>query len=200
MADQQDSHVYHFTDTGRLPWIVAEQQLRPGRNQIGGYPDPDFVWATTSAYGDRTASGMYGYRGGRTALVRLTLHAEDFEPWLGVGERYPQWTPEQVHRLEAAARKRGETCFDAWRIRTEPLPLSRIIRVEAKFYTGSWWDIELGPVLTPHRGPEAADVAIAAIVLKDEVHMSIRHEEPGAPTIYSVTRVPVEDWKRAVLL
>ncbi len=35
-------HVYHYTDTGRLPWILQSGELRPGRNKIAGYPD-DFT-------------------------------------------------------------------------------------------------------------------------------------------------------------
>ena len=81
--------IYHFTDTTRLPWIVAAGELRPGRNQIGGYP-VDFLWATTNCHGDRTAAGMLGYRHGASALVRIALHEEDFETWPAILERFPQ--------------------------------------------------------------------------------------------------------------
>ena len=43
------TELYHFTDTVRLPWIVDADGLRLYRNQIGGLPSPDFLWATTSS-------------------------------------------------------------------------------------------------------------------------------------------------------
>jgi hypothetical protein len=49
--------LYHFTNTARLLWIVGAKELRPNCNQIGGFPSPDFLWATTRSQGDRTASG-----------------------------------------------------------------------------------------------------------------------------------------------
>jgi hypothetical protein len=50
------NRVYHFTSIFRLPWILASAELQPGRNKIGGLPDPDFLWATTSDKGSRSAS------------------------------------------------------------------------------------------------------------------------------------------------
>jgi hypothetical protein len=83
-------HVYHFTDTARLPWILRSGELRPGANRVGGYPDPDFLWATVDSRGARSASGGgQGYREGLVRLVRFTLRAEDFEPWPGILRRYP---------------------------------------------------------------------------------------------------------------
>jgi hypothetical protein len=38
--------LYRFTRTARLPWIVGAKELRPNRNQIGGFPSPDFFRAT----------------------------------------------------------------------------------------------------------------------------------------------------------
>jgi hypothetical protein len=86
--------VYHFTCAGCLPWIIAAGELRAGRNQKGNFPKPDFLWATTDRRGDRTASAWASYRKG-SALVRLTLHADDFELWPDIVSRFPQWTPNQ---------------------------------------------------------------------------------------------------------
>jgi len=33
-------------------------------------------------------------------MVRLTLLAADFEPWLGIHERFPSWALEPQQRLE----------------------------------------------------------------------------------------------------
>jgi hypothetical protein len=49
--------VYHFTDSAHLPWILSDGELRAGANKIGGYPAPEFVWATTEDRGSRTATG-----------------------------------------------------------------------------------------------------------------------------------------------
>ena len=155
--------VYHFTCTARLPWIVAAGELQPGRNQIGGYP-VDFLWATTNLQGDRTASAELGYVAGMTALVRLTLHAEDFELWPAILKRFPQWTPEHVRRLEAVARRRGETNFEHWRARAEALPLSRVIRVEAKVYTGKWQTIDPSEVCLRHPAPALRGVRLNGVV------------------------------------
>ena len=38
--------LFHFTDTVRLPWIVRAGGLRPGRNKVGSYPTPEFIWAS----------------------------------------------------------------------------------------------------------------------------------------------------------
>ena len=46
--------VYHFTDTARF---LRDSELRPGRNKIGAFPDPEFLWATSNAIGDCTARG-----------------------------------------------------------------------------------------------------------------------------------------------
>ena len=53
------------------------------------------------------AGGARGYREGLCRLVRFTLDSEDFEPWSGIGSRYPTWTPNQIARLEQSGRRRG---------------------------------------------------------------------------------------------
>ena len=35
--------LYDFTDAGRLPFILQSCVLNPSRNQIGGFPAPDFL-------------------------------------------------------------------------------------------------------------------------------------------------------------
>ncbi|WP_028168711.1 hypothetical protein [Bradyrhizobium elkanii] len=183
--------LYHFTCTARLPWIVATKELRPDRNQIGGFPSPDFLWATTRSQGDRTAAGMQGYRRGVTALVRLTLFAEDFEPWPAITARFPQWTIEHVRQLEAAARGRGETNFECWRARAEPLPLSRIIGAKAKTYTGRWRDLELAFVQHP------GNRDLRGIILNDEVYCSLQHVRDGYPIGYVAERMSLAEWSAA---
>lgn len=182
-------NVYHFTCTARLPWIIASRELRPYRNSIGGFPNPDFVWATTRPQGDRTAVGMIGYRRGGTALVRLTLSADDFQPWPAITERFPKWKPEHVRRLEAAARSMGEPHIDCWRARAEPLPLPRIIEAEAKSYTGRWQTIGLEYLQHPR------EPAVRGIVLNNVVYYAAQSSTEGHIG-YSAGKMSTAEWQR----
>ncbi|MCJ2052004.1 hypothetical protein [Methylobacterium sp. J-070] len=140
------SVVYHYTDTGRLPFILLEGQLKPGRNQIGHYPDPDFLWATTSPLGDRTAAASVdACRAGRVRLVRFVLQAEDFEPWHTIVSRFPAWTPELISSVELAAA--GKSRPQNWRCRSGSLRVERWLAVETRSYTDKVWR----PLPTPWR-------------------------------------------------
>jgi hypothetical protein len=145
--------VYHFTDLVRFTWIAASGELQPSRNKAGGYPDPDFVWATTDGRGCRTAAGLGNWsreqvkRDIELPVVRLTLDAEDFEPWRAIAPRYPAWTPRHIDALEASAIKRRDDPR-TWRCRVEPLSLSRVRLIEARTYTSSWRPIELPTEIT----------------------------------------------------
>lgn len=130
--------VYHFTDTARLPHILFSGELQAGRNRIGGFPDPDFLWATTSSHGDRTASAsMPALRDGRVRLVRFTLDAQDFEPWDTIVSRIPAWTAIHITRLERAAI--GKSRPQDWRCRLDPLPADRWVCIETRSYTDKVW-------------------------------------------------------------
>ncbi len=177
--------LYHFTCTARLPWIVDENGLRLYRNQIGGLRSPDFLWATTSSLVDPAVSEIEGYREHVAALVRLTLFSEDFEPWSSIIARLSPSTIEHMRRLEANARPRGQEGFELWHARTEPLPLSRIIRAEAKTYTGSWQAIELPCLQHP------SNTALRGIILDDKVYCSHRIEAAGTSIAEIVS---VADW------
>ena len=103
--------LFHFTDTARLPWIVASGELRRGDNRLGDYP-VDFLWATTSDKGDPTAAwackrGRKAYREGRSRQVRFTLDREDFAPWRDIVGRFSEWTPKYIATLESSGRKMG---------------------------------------------------------------------------------------------
>jgi hypothetical protein len=185
-------HVYHFTDTARLPWIVETGELRPGRNQIGGFP-VDFLWATTNAQGDRTASAMQLYRKGVTALVRLTLRVADFELWPDILERFPQWTSEHARLLEAAARRRGETNFGRWRARAEALPLSSVISVGAKTYSRNWKAVDLQDARLRH----LKDPTARGVLLNGSVYFSIQRAKPGQVPEYATGQVSLEGWHRS---
>jgi hypothetical protein len=77
-------HVYHFTDTARLPWILESGMLRVDRGAIGKYPTK-FVWATTLLNGDPTCTALSrnqtleSRQNGSLRLVRFTFNASDFD-------------------------------------------------------------------------------------------------------------------------
>ena len=149
--------VYHFSDTARLPWILRSGELRPGRNRIGGFPDPDFLWATTEAAGDLTSSANRGepYRSGKMRHVRFALESALFFPWQQVAERFPQWTVDEMERLVRAAK--GSAKPSAWWCCADPVPLSSCLYIETRSYNDNRWvslprDAEARPVDGLHGG------------------------------------------------
>lgn len=127
--------VYHFTDTARLPWILHSDELRSSTNKIGGFPSPDFLWATLDPKGDRTASGQREhYRRGVTRLVRFTLSAQDFEPWREIVRSFPAWTPEHISRIERFGANPA-----LWRCRIEPLRREHWIAIDSRSYAVARW-------------------------------------------------------------
>jgi|1185.fasta_scaffold127551_2 hypothetical protein len=182
--------VFHFTDTARLPWILASGELRPGRNQLGGFPDPDFLWATTSPIGDRSASGGYqGYREGVTRLVRITLQAEDFEPWPQITARFPAWTADHSRRLESAARQSSP---QGWRCRVEPLPRHRWLAIETRTYVDKQWRALPLDVLPGALDPVAVNMSpsdkVLGIEIDGQVYCSTQGEGPNGSYSYQVAR------------
>ncbi|MCJ2098972.1 hypothetical protein [Methylobacterium sp. E-046] len=139
--------VYHYTDTARLPWILRDGVLRPSRNSIGDFPDPDFLWATTMPIPDATASScgpaaLAALRDGRTRSVRFTLRASDFEAWPDITAGFAAWTLSEVRRLEKAART---TTSRPWRCRVDPLPREAWLTVETRcFRDRDWTPVDTG--------------------------------------------------------
>lgn len=130
--------LYHYTDTARLPWILQDGFLRPGRNRIGGFPDPDFLWATTQAIPDRTASAEFdAMRKGLTRCVRFILSPADFERWPDATASFSAWTLEQIARLEHAAR--GKSSPGDWRCRAAALPRASWLGIETRRYRDNGW-------------------------------------------------------------
>lgn len=135
-------HVYHFTDSARLSWILHDGELKPGRARVGGFPDPDFLWATTNSRGDRTASGgLGGYKEGAVRLVRITLHQDDFVPWPDAAADHDEWTPALITKLEAAAAVLGTTRTDiaGWWCRSSSVPLARFVAVDTRTWRNNIW-------------------------------------------------------------
>jgi len=138
-GQDRPSHVYHFTDTARLPWILRSGRLRPGANRIGDFPDPDFLWATTDPVGDLTSSAERGpyYRSGKTRHVRFTFDVALFFSWSEVFQRYPQWTEQQVERLHRAAE--GKSNPVRWWCSADPIPIARCTAIHTRSYADNRW-------------------------------------------------------------
>jgi hypothetical protein len=159
-------HVYHFTDTARLPWILKAGVLLPGQLAKEGWVVIDFLWATTSAQGEDTAASACGWYLTRahywdcTREVRITLAAEDFEPWgLEIFKRHPLWQPafdepETLEHIERLKRQCGLAATKKWRVRIDPLPLSRVIRIDIRLGLDRWkrFDMTTGVHLVANGG------------------------------------------------
>jgi hypothetical protein len=137
--------VYHHTDIAHLPWILRDQALKPGDNEIGDFPY-DFLWATTDPLGDPTASSAgatarAGYRDGLIANVRFVLASEDFAPWAEMKASYPRWELRHIAILESAAIKMGASPrqIAEWQCRLEPLPASEWLAVEFRTWRNPRW-------------------------------------------------------------
>lgn len=180
--------IYHFTDTARLPWILRDGELQPGRTRIGGLPDPDFLWATASARGDRTASaGIGAYKEGLVRLVRIALRQEDFQRWRIASADHPDWTSEHIDTLERSARAAGATDsdIDGWYCRSTALPTSRFISIESRSWTDNRWrGLEVTPdtVIYAKRGDRVA----AGVEISGIRYFSERVDRPDGGRGYSI--------------
>ena len=127
--------IYHYTSALHLPHILADGALRPGRSTQGGFPKPDFLWATTNGAGDPTVTFYDAYRAGRIAMVRFGLDPSTFFPWAEARERNPAWTEDHVRRLEERARGASPA---EWRCSMEPYPMEEVQSLSIRTYTGRW--------------------------------------------------------------
>lgn len=69
--------------------------------------------------------------------MRFTLAADDFEPWLTVIGRYPEWTP--MDRKSSKGRAHGQSTL-GWYCRPDSLPLVRVIAVDTRAYSSHRWE------------------------------------------------------------
>ncbi|UWU29139.1 hypothetical protein N2600_03975 [Rhizobium sp. WSM1274] len=132
---------YHYTSSMHLPWILASGELRPSGNNIRNFPSPDFVWATTTVDGDRTASASTShraYRAGMMLQVRVTFDASHFFAWQEVGVKFPQWTGAHIGTLEASARAMRSNPA-TWLCRDQPLSLQHAMAFDIRSYASSKW-------------------------------------------------------------
>jgi hypothetical protein len=183
--------VYHISDTIHLPWIIASGELRPGIIKDVGIGLSRFLWGTTNPRGDLTSrpqrrinwpekfggdydpllihANQYAWQAGVFHMVRFTLVAEDFMSLdETVRSGVANWTPEEVaEMIELDQRLYGEFSHKRWRLRHDPLPLSRVLKVETTSYddreTERWHPFDIGAkgVLLRPRDPRRKGVRIA---------------------------------------
>lgn len=171
--------VYHFTDTINLPWILASGALRPSLISNTGIGMTRFLWGTTNPLGDLTAGPFvrihnerlaHRWRRGEFHLVRFTLAADEFLTWSEIVHA-SNWTPEEVAALvEDDQRRYGEYGHKRWRLRRDPIPLHRVLKVETTSFddaeTERWWPLDICPrrrggVLLRPNDPKRKGVRIA---------------------------------------
>jgi hypothetical protein len=180
--------VYHFTDSARLPWILRDQMLKPGSNNIGDFPD-DFLWATPDHMGDPTASSAVAkneYREGRIAHVRFTLTDADFMPWDAMKAAHPRWQARHIAILESAAIKMGALPqqIAQWQCRLEPLRADRWLAVEFRTWRNPRWR-----AVQPD-APRPVGSAGMGILLDGVVFYSQRRGgADGKPTSYACAKL-----------
>jgi hypothetical protein len=118
--------------------------------------------------------------------VRFTLAADDFEPWLTVLARYPEWTTKHIASLRDSARSRGQAT-SGWYCRPEPLPIAKVCAVHTRAYTShSWEPFELSRAVV-FDGPESVptpNVDSCGIMLGAKIYWSSR-EMRGEETFYT---------------
>lgn len=177
--------IYHFTSTAHLPWIIESGELRAGRNKIGGFPDPDFVWATSNELGDRTSTGMASpaYRTGATWAVRMTLDPVGFAHWSLVPILFPQWTADHVARLDQAAR--GSDPRDWW-CTPGPVPLASVVAIEARSYQNNTWK----PVEPAVTSIWSGGTKWLGIQIGDRTFFSAKRIGPHGQDAYEIGRQP----------
>jgi hypothetical protein len=172
------SAVFHFTDSGRLPWMLSSGVIRPTLSKIGGFP-PDFVWATSTSNGDKTSSSYGPYRAGMVNLVRIKLRSDDFVPWTGA-TLPPEWTAAHIRMLERAARRDGVSPATCW-IRRDALSLDAVECIHFKSWSSKWLEF-------PADAQAAVEGDVAHVQVGTLVWVSKRGIGPQGSAAYSIMR------------
>jgi hypothetical protein len=140
--------VYHFTSTSHLPWILKAHKLVPNHDNSLDFPSSYLLWATTNAEGDRSIPSIFKrtyideWERDFVRLVRFTLDIGDFEPWLEIIKRFPQWAPKDVKLTELEDDSVWDIPPSTWQCRTEPLPMERWLAVETRTQSGPWKPVD----------------------------------------------------------
>jgi hypothetical protein len=161
----------------------------------------DFVHATSNQHGEKTALAMLSdpdgkfYRGSSYARIRFTLDADDFEQWLTVVGRYPEWTPKMIKALHDRGHENGSSPY-SWYARAKPLPLDKVVGVHTMEYPDNRWrpfDWSVAVISTVQGRPDIMGVRIG-----DRIFFSERYVDPDGITAYRFKpAVPVATFAQA---
>jgi hypothetical protein len=186
---------YYYTNTVELPWIIECNELRAGTSRIGGLAR-EMLWVTTNPNGDgistaMSPAGLTLWCAGVTQLVRLTVNAGDFVPIPELVEAHTEWTAGQVAHLAKEARAMGEFVMANWLCRSDPLPLARILRAEAKLRpSGRWTEIDLSPERCINLGQTTR-----GLIIGSDVYVARRKRLSDGNTEYDyIARYPAIDF------
>lgn len=129
--------LYHFTDSARLPYILADEVLRPGKNRGGHFPN-EFLWTSEVAAGEQTANYSFGgwYKSGEIYAVRFVLNGDGFFHWSEIKTHEPNWTDRHDQMLLRASRGADTS---KWWCRIEGVPLSDVLAIEGRTYRDNRW-------------------------------------------------------------
>lgn len=194
-------NLYHFTDSMRLARILRSVELRPATYVDAMAGARDFVHATSNQHGEKTAATTMSdpdrkfYRGRSYAKVRFTLDAADFEQWLTVIGRYPEWTPKMIKALEDRGHENGSSPY-SWYARAEPLPLDKVVAVHTMEYPDNRWrpfDLSVAEISTVEGRPD-----IMCVRIGDEIFFSERFVDLDGITGYKFKpAVPLSTFAQA---
>ena len=135
-----------------LPWIIADGKLRPSADGFIG--NRRYLWATRNPVGEKTSLAIYTldrnntadettdelYQYGQAQLIRFTLPDRGFIPWQEF-VRTPTFTKRERARL-AKFDSNKNTDHKNWCVLPRALPLSSVLKVEAKLYGDDWRPIK----------------------------------------------------------
>jgi hypothetical protein len=187
------NHVYHFTDTMRLPWILDSGELCSGtasKVEFEGLPGLDFVWATTNEQRARSATAFWDntrYKDGKVWAVRFTLGADDFEPWPEATKRFPEWTDDRLKRFNETSR--GDNPAD-WRTHIGSLCRTKWLAIHARGYLEPWREVPLDLAVYTHPHP-IRGLPVKTILFGGHGFSSMRTSEN--PVCYGFWMVDVEE-------
>lgn len=123
------SHVYKFTDTAHLPWILQREYLSVRPHP--GVPRPELLWVADLDDSDLVTTDMNAHQSGQINMVRFTLNSEDFVTWEKMQERFPILIGHEPDLPDGVT-------IDQCLCRDEILPLDRVQLIETKTYASVW--------------------------------------------------------------
>jgi hypothetical protein len=176
-------HVYHYTCSAQLPFIIVSGELRLEGEIFAGCPA--YLWATANPNDEPTASGHSPdwedtFREGSIARVRLTLDADHFKPWPQVRAKgkNTRWKG-FFEGLDTCGREAGSNPDDWW-CRRQPLPLRKVIAAHTMVNGEAWTPYDIG-------NPDMCGVDdFRAVRIGDKAYGAIQSDLPDGRRSYRI--------------